>query len=55
MNKNLIKEIEDIVVYFENTYDGSKNPQQAVRAMYQIKELIILSKIDLKTINESKM
>ena len=55
MTQNLIKEIEDIVVFFENTYDGSKNPQQAVRAMYKIKELIIQSKIDLKTINESKM
>ena len=55
MNKNLIKEIEDIVLYFENTYDESKNAQQAVRAMYRIKELIIQSKIDLKTINESKM
>ena len=55
MTQNLIKEIEDIVVFFENTYDGSKNPQQAVRAMYQIKELNIQSKIDLKTINESKM
>ena len=55
MNKNLIKEIEKIVVFFENTYDDSENPQQAVKAMYQIKELIIKSKIDLKTINEIKM
>lgn len=54
MNKNLIKEIEEIVVFFDNTYDGT-NKLQAVRAMYQIKELIIQSKIDLKKINESKM
>jgi hypothetical protein len=55
MNKNLIKEIEDIVEYFENTYDGNRNSQQAVRAMYRIKELLDQSKIDLKKINESKM
>ena len=55
MNKNLIKEIEHIVDMFDNTYQENKNTQQAVKAMYQIKELITLSKIDLKTINESKM
>ena len=55
MNKNLIKEIEHIVDMFDNTYQENKTTQQAVKAMYQIKELITLSKIDLKTINESKM
>jgi hypothetical protein len=55
MNKNLIKEIEHIVDMFDNTYQENKNKQQAVRAMYQIKELIIQNKIDLKKINESKM
>ena len=55
MNKNLIEEIEHIVDMFDNTYQEDKNKQQAVRAMYQIKELIIKSKIDLATINRSKM
>ena len=55
MNKNLIKEIEHIVDMFDNTYQENINTQQAVRAMYRIKELLDQSKIDLKTINESKM
>ena len=51
----LIKEIEGVVDLFENSYEEGKNAQQAVRAMYQIKELIIKYRINLKTINESKM
>ena len=39
----------------EEIKQEDKNKQQAVRAMYQIKELIIKSKIDLEIINESKM
>ena len=47
--------IQSMSEILDNTYQENKNTQQAVKAMYQIKELIILSKIDLKTINESKM
>ena len=47
--KELINEIADKISHFET--NGSE--QLAVKTIYQIKELIIKSKIDLQKIRES--
>jgi len=47
--KELINEISDKISHFET--NGSE--QLAVKTIYQIKELIIQSKIDLQKIRES--
>ena len=53
--KEALRQIADITQQVENNLDHGGSSQQLIKYFYSVKEIIIRSKINLQTINESKM
>ena len=53
--KEALRQIADITQQVENNLDNGANSQQLIKYFYNVKEIIISSKINLQIINESKM
>jgi len=53
--KEALRQIADITQQVENNLDNGATSQQLIKYFYNVKEIIIRSKISLQTINESKM
>ena len=53
--KEALRQIADITQQVENNLDNGATSQQLIKYFYNVKEIIISSKINLQIINESKM
>lgn len=53
--KEALRQIADITQQVENNLDNGATSQQLIKYFYNVKEIIIRSKISLQIINESKM
>mgnify|MGYP003120232442 FL=1 len=53
--KEALRQIAEITQRVENNLDNGASSQQLIKYFYNVKEIIISSKINLQIINESKM